>query len=100
MTVMGAFGAYFFKLASSANGLVQLIKTPAFYLGGGLYGASALLNILLLREMPYSVVLPLTSLTYIWTALIGSKLLGEQITRRIALGIICIFTGVFLLVTA
>ena len=31
---------------------------------------------------------------------VSDKSLGEQITRRIALGIICIFTGVFLLVTA
>ena len=100
MTLMGAFGAYFLKRASGADGLMKLLRTPAFYLGGGLYGLSAILNILLLRILPYSVVLPLTSLTYIWTAIIGWKLLNEKITRRMVTGIACIIAGVLLLVTA
>ena len=47
-----------------------------------MYRASAVVNILLLRRLDYSVVLPLTSLTYIWTMLLSARLLGERLTGR------------------
>lgn len=100
MTVVGAFGAYFLKRASAANGVFGLLKTPALYAGAGLYGLSAILNIMLLRVLPYSVVLPLTSLTYVWTAIIGWRLLKERISLRMLCGIACIIGGMMILVTA
>ena len=56
-----------FKKASDAKKIKILVITPAFYLGGLLYLISAILNIYILKFLDYSVVLPLTSITYIWT---------------------------------
>lgn len=100
MTLMGAFGAFFLKRASGAMGLTALLKNWNFYLGGGLYGLSAVVNIYVLRYLPYSVVLPMTSVTYVWTAVIGWRMLGEKLTWRCCIGIAVIICGVGILVTA
>lgn len=100
MTMVGAFGAYFLKLASAVESVFGLLKAPAFYVGAGLYGLSAVLNIILLRVLPYSIVLPLTSLTYVWTAIVGWRLLKERISLRMLCGIACIVVGVAVLMTA
>lgn len=94
MTLLGAFGALYLKKATSvARSLFGLFKVWQFYLGGFLYFASAVLNIYLLRYLDYSVVLPLTSITYIWTLLIARFDLKEQISKYQILGIVCIIAG-------
>ena len=55
-----------------------------------LYVCSALLNLYLLKKLPYSIVVPLGSFTYIWTLLIAHKFLGEAVTRKKVLGILLI----------
>ena len=84
--LMGLFAslASFFLKRSTAGGLsfLMLLSNLYFYLGGGLYVLSALLNLYLLKRLPYSIVVPLGSLTYIWTLGIAYKFLGEAITRR------------------
>ncbi len=98
MTFLGALGAFFFKRASAkAEGLETLIKEPQLYIGGMLYVMSALLNIVLLRYMDYSVLYPMTAITYIWTLLLSNVLLRERITSKKLLGILCICFGIFLL---
>ncbi|MHC1720688.1 MAG: EamA family transporter [Clostridiaceae bacterium] len=98
MTLSGALGAYFFKKASSsADKLFNVIFKPALYAGGSFYVMGALLNILVLKELPYTVVLPLTSITYIWTLIISYMILDEKITRRKIIGVILILVGSFLL---
>ena len=67
MTVLGSVASLFLKKASGTDGILAMIKNVNLYIGGFLYLASAILNIWLLRYLEYSVVLPLTSLTYIWT---------------------------------
>ena len=42
-----------------------------FCLGGLFYPIVAILNIYVLRLAEYSIVLPMTSLTYVWTLLLG-----------------------------
>ena len=94
MTLLGAFGALYLKKATTAaKSLFGLLKVWQFYLGGFLYFASAILNIYLLRYLDYSVVLPLTSITYIWTLLIARVDLKEQISGFQVLGIVCIVAG-------
>ena len=94
MTLLGAFGAlYLKKAANNAKSLIGLCRVWQFYLGGFLYFASAILNIYLLRYLDYSVVLPLTSITYIWTLLIARVSLKEQISRYQIAGILCIAAG-------
>ena len=99
MTLLGALGAYFFKKSSvKADGIVSLLYSPAFYLGGALYAASAILNVLLLRIMDYTVLYPMTAIVYIWSLVISNRLLGEKITGKKIIGVGLICVGVVLLI--
>jgi uncharacterized membrane protein len=51
-----------------------------------------------LRFMEYSVVLPLTSITYIWTMLVSYLFLKEKITARKIAGVCLIVIGATVLV--
>lgn len=100
LLLMGFFAsaASFFLKKSTAGGLAiwKIVSNSYFYLGGTLYVFSALLNFYLLRKLPYSIVVPLGSLTYIWTLGIAHWFLGENITKRKLLGILLILIGVML----
>lgn len=93
MTVVGSVASFFFKKASGAQGIFEILKNVNLYLGGGLYVASAVINIIVLRYLDYSVVLPMTSLTYVWTMIISYIMLREKITRKKIIGVIAIFVG-------
>ena len=98
MTLFGAAGAVLLKFSLSGSfSVFSLLRSIPFYLGGGLYFASALLNILLLRDMPLAILLPLTSITYIWTFLLARFFFKESITKLKISGLMIIFAGVFLL---
>jgi len=88
--------ASFFLKKSTAGGLnvKKLLVSPYLYLGGVLYVLSALLNLYLLKRLPYSVVVPLGALTYIWTLMIANRFLGEAVTKKKILGIVLILAGV------
>ena len=93
-TMIGAFGGYFFKKCTNGdNGIKGIILSPFLYLGGFLYLVSAILNIIVLRYLPYSVTLPLTSITYIWSMIISYLFLKEKITKIKISGIIFILIG-------
>lgn len=91
--------ASFFLKKSITGGLSvrKLFVSPYFCVGGVLYVFSALLNLYLLKMMPYSIVVPMGALTYIWTLIIANRFLGEAVTKKKILGIILILTGVFLI---
>jgi drug/metabolite transporter (DMT)-like permease len=93
MTFLGSVASLFLKKASGTNGLFGLIKNSCLYIGGGLYLTSAILNIWILRVMDYSVVLPLTSLTYIWTMVLSYLVLKEKITKKKIGGVTLILIG-------
>lgn len=93
MTLIGAFASFYFKKASNLGNIKNILLSPALYVGGCLYLLSALLNIFILRYLDYSVVLPLTSITYIWTFLFSYFLLSEKISRKKLAGIVCIMAG-------
>ncbi|WP_349291315.1 EamA family transporter [Planococcus beigongshangi] len=100
MTWIGAFGGYYLKKASSFNiNLERKEFMLRLMFGAFLYGASAILNILALKFLPYTVVFPLTSITYIWTMLISFFLLKERISGRKIIGVLLIVTGAFVLVS-
>lgn len=102
LVLMGLFAsvASLFLKKSTAGGLSvrSLLGSLYFYLGGVLYVLSALLNLYLLKRLPYSIVVPLGSLTYIWTLIIAHKFLGETITRRKMAGLLLIIIGVGMIV--
>lgn len=97
MTLIGAFASLFLKKASSYEKVFDILKEKNLYIGGCLYLLSALLNIYILKFLPYSVVLPLTSLTYVWTLIISNKLLKERIGKKKILGISLILIGAILI---
>jgi len=92
---MGAVGGLFFKKASEKinNSFKDIIFNGYLYLGGIVYLGSALLNIYILKFLPYSVVLPMTSITYVWTLFISHILLNEKMNVKKVVGIILIIIG-------
>lgn len=101
LLLMGFFAsvASFFLKKSTVDGLdiKRLVFNPYLYLGGGLYVLSALMNLYLLKRLPYSIVVPLGSLTYIWTLWSAHKFLGEAVTKEKIIGICFILLGVYIM---
>jgi drug/metabolite transporter (DMT)-like permease len=97
MTVLGALASLCLKRASGFKSLKQLLLNFNFYLGGGLYFICALINIYVLKYLDYSTVLPLTSITYIWTIVLSYFVLKEKIGLRKIVGITGIIIGAFLI---
>lgn len=96
MTIVGSVASYYLKKSSVSNGIKELLFNKFFYIGGGLYFISALINIFVLRYLEYSVVLPLTSITYIWTMMISHYKLNETISKKKVIGVCLILIGAFL----
>ncbi len=97
MTMLGAVASLFLKRASGSNGLVEMLKNVNLYIGGFLYVTSAVLNIWLLKILDYSVILPLTSLTYIWTMVLSYFILKEKITLKKMVGVCLILIGAIII---
>ena len=93
MTLIGSVASFYLKKASNNISLKSFLININVYIGGSLYLTSALLNIYVLKYLNYSIVLPLTSITYIWTLIISHKLLKEKITIKKVLGILLITIG-------
>ena len=98
MTMLGALGAYFFKLGSARmKGLFSLFKIKDIYIGVFFYVSAALLNVYVLIYLPYSIVLPFTAISYIWSTFIASLFLKEKITSHKVIGLCLIVFGAVLL---
>ena len=93
MTMIGSLGSLLLKQATQAEGYMKMLLNVNFYFGGGLYFLSALLNIYVLKYLHYSVVLPLTAITYVWTMILSAWVLKEKITYKKVLGVILILAG-------
>lgn len=93
MSAFGGFAGLFLKKASSSHGIKTILSNFNLYIGGFLYLMGAFINIYVLKYLDYSIVLPLTSITYIWTMIISYFKLNEKITGKKIIGILCIFVG-------
>lgn len=94
MTFLGALGGFFFKKgAERIDNFLSLILNWQIYVGGIFYVIAALLNILALKYLPYSIVLPLTAMTYIWTMIIAKLAFNEKITFNKIIGTMLIIIG-------
>lgn len=93
MTILGAIAAFFLKKASDFKRITELIKNYNLYVGAGLYLLSAIINIVVLKYLNYSVVLPLTSITYVWTMVISYLFLKEKVGVKKLLGVSFIIIG-------
>jgi len=88
----------FLKKASGFKNIKELLTGIHLYIGGVLYFLSVLLNIYILRFLDYSIVLTLTSITYIWTMILSYYVLHENITRKKLIGLSFVVIGAFLIV--
>lgn len=93
MTMLGAVASLFLKKASEATGIRMLITNVNLYIGGSLYVVATLLNIYVLRYLDYTVVLPMTSFTYVWTMVVSDLVLNEKITKKKIWGVCLIVVG-------
>lgn len=93
MTFIGSVASLFLKKASGSDGFIKMLFNLNLYIGGGLYVLSAILNIFILKYLDYSVVLPLTSITYIWTMILSCFVLKERLSLKKMLGVGLIVVG-------
>jgi drug/metabolite transporter (DMT)-like permease len=96
MTICAAFGALFFKKASGFSSVYNLLKDVNLYIGCLLYLITVSVNIYLLRFLDYSVVLPLSSVTYVWILFLSQRFLNEKLTARKLFSITGIVIGAVL----
>lgn len=97
MTFIGAVASYFFKLAAGDFKFPGIFFNINLYIGGFLYILAAAMNIFVLKFLDYSVVLPLISLTYIWTMILSYKFLGEIVSKKKNIGVVLILLGVIVI---
>lgn len=99
ITIIGAFGAFYFKKASEEFSLhpLKLLKNWQFVLAGFLYVISTIGYVILLKHEDLTIMYPLASLQYVWVALLSSWLLSEKITGKKIVGIGFIIIGVSLI---
>jgi drug/metabolite transporter (DMT)-like permease len=95
-SLSASFASYFLKIASGNGKISAILKSRHLYFGGALYVASAFLSIALLKRMPFSVLLPLGGMCYVWTIFISRKFLGETIGPRKIAGVALIIAGIAL----
>lgn len=99
MTLLGAFGCFCLKSAQNdASHITSLLTRTSFYLGALLYFLSAVLNIYLLKFIPFVIFLPLTAITYVWTLLLSRIFLKEKVTAMRICGLVLIIIGIAILV--
>ncbi|MCS6933236.1 MAG: EamA family transporter [Acetobacteraceae bacterium] len=82
------------------GGFLQQLFRWQTMLGLSCYGGSALLYLLALRQIPMSVALPSTAISYVAIALIGHFAFAEPLGAQKIAAILLICAGVVLLATA
>ena len=92
-TIGSSFASYFLKKTTGTN-IPELLKDKYLYLGGGLYCCVSLMTVWLLQRMPYTVVIPIGALAFVWTMLISRQFLGERISSQKVIGVAFIMAGV------
>lgn len=98
MTMVGAVASLSLKNACSSPDFFAIVKSAWLYAGGFLYLGSAIINIILLKYLDYSIVLPFTSLTYVWSTILSARILKESVSRKQIAGLAFIVAGAFLLI--
>ena len=94
MTLVASFASFFLKKSTNDGTVLSIIRNKYLYLGGFLYMLAALFNIWILKQMPYSVVVPMGSICYIWTLIIAGLFLKEKIGLGKIMGVLLILSGV------
>jgi uncharacterized membrane protein len=98
-TIVGAYGSIYLKLgAKDFNlNLIRQMRNRNIILGLFLFAFSTVLYVLLLKAERLSILYPLTSLGYVWVAVLSVMLLKEKMSLPKWLGIAFIIAGIFLI---
>ncbi len=100
-TLLGALGAFFFKRATTESAtLVALAHSKHMVIGVTCYVGSAVINIVVLQLLPYTVVLPCSAITYVWSLYLSRTFLAEYVGMAKVIGVSCILGGVVLIALA
>lgn len=95
MTILGSFGGFFLKKSTASSSMYSILKSKFLYVGIFFYLLGAVINIYVLKFMPYSVVLPMTAITYVWSMILSKLILKEKVTYIKLIGLACIILGAF-----
>ena len=92
----GAVGALMFKMSAGkfSLNLSGLLKNKEFFIGAFFYIISVILFTFALRGGELSVLFPVVSTSYIWTALFSMKFLNEKMNKLKWFGIVLIIMGI------
>ena len=99
-TVFGAAAQIFFKFGANAMGScnpLAMVHSLPLVAGCSLYGISAGLLVLALKDGELSILYPVISLTYIWVTFLSLYFFKETMHFYRLLGVLVIVTGVVLL---
>jgi drug/metabolite transporter (DMT)-like permease len=100
MSLIASIASFSLKMSTSRGTVISIVKNKYLYFGGLLYILASLLNIWILKQLPYSVVLPLGSICFIWTMFIAGIFLKEKIGIGKIIGVFLILSGVILIATS
>lgn len=98
MTLLGSLGGLFFKQSTEKGLKLSRSFITNMMIGGIFYLSSAVFNIIALHHLNYSIVYPMTSVTYIWSLIFSYFILNERITMRKMVGVLLIIVGTFVLI--
>lgn len=98
-TWIGAYGALYLKRgAQELKGkFIQKLTNKKIWFGLMLYGLASVFSLIALKHENVSIIYPMTSMSYIWVALLSKKYLDEDLNKHKVVGIVLIILGVFLL---
>ncbi|MFH1590740.1 MAG: EamA family transporter [archaeon] len=96
---IGAFGALLLKTGSDSFSFnpLKLLRNYRLTFGLSLYAVSSIMFIIALKQGDLTILYPLVSTTYIWTAIVSTKFLNERMNSKRWLGILAIVIGVSLI---
>lgn len=96
ISIVGALGALFFKKGSEKFSLSfsGIFRNKNLIIGVVLYAITTILFVFSLKGGELSILYPLVSTGYVWTAIFSYRFLGEGFNRYKLLGIALILIGV------
>jgi len=94
MTLIASFAGLSLKKSTDGESIISIVKNKYLYIGGFLYVIAALLNVWILKKLPFSAAVPLGSFTYVWTMIIAGLFLKEKIGIGKIIGVLFIIAGV------
>jgi drug/metabolite transporter (DMT)-like permease len=96
---IGSFGSVYLKKGANklSRDLRLLVRNWEIFLGLFIYGLSTVFYVIGVRGGELSVLFPVVSTGYAWTAILSVKLLGERMNSAKWAGITFILFGVSLI---